>query len=351
MTCSSEMTEFEKFTCGLTTGDGVTEIGSGVIVQIDLEELLQHPSCLEKKVHSELSAHQPCYALITAHSNVYKADCKPETPEQSAVECLHERRVVVVKSDDPVGKYETIDGSCVSCRAVSCCGIDSMLRMPQPPHDPTQKPRERHLYHTLKSHGPGKCNIGYDFVVMFLKAEVVRQWFPEVSHRPPMLTHCSQLPNILQDKFEVHMCWRSARGSVERKNVEIKVRTGHPESQPQMRGLGNEISYFEAYQSLQYIQQEGEGAPGTQSHFGAPIVLRNTRTGTSHLIGINSGEGVTTFHGIFKLLKGNIFISYLPVYLCVVINSLNDSHLASPLNMTTPLWQFAHQMSCSYHNT
>ena len=307
------MAEFEKFTCSLTTGDGVTEIGSGVIVQIDLEELLQKPSCLEKKVHGELSAHQPCYALITAHSNVYKADCKPETPEQSAVECLRERRVVVVKlSDDPVGKreYETIDDSCVSCRAVSCCGIDSMLRMPQPSHDPTQGPRERHLHHTLKSHGPGKCNIGYDFVVVFLKAEVVHQWFPEESCRPPILTHCSQLPNILQDKFEVHMCWRSAKGSVERKNVELKIRTGHPESQPPTRGLGNEISYFEVYQSLQYIQQEGDGAPGIQSHFGAPIVLRNTRTGTSHLIGINTGEGVTTFYGIWKLLKGKIVVLY-----------------------------------------
>ena len=315
------MAEFEKFTCSLTTGDGVTEIGSGVIVQIDLEELLQPPSCLEKKVHGELSAHpsQPCYALITAHSNVYKADCKPETPETpetpepSAVECLRERRVVVVKlSDDPVGKreYETIDDSCVSCRAVSCCGIDSMLRMPQPSHDPTQRPREKHLHHTLKSHGPSKCNIGYDFVVVFLKAEVLRQWFPEESHRPPILTHCSQLPNILQDKFEVHMCWRSAKGSVERKNVEIKIRTGHPESQPPTGGLGNEISYFEAYQSLQYIQQEGDGAPGNQSHFGAPIVLRNTRTGTSHLIGINTGEGVTTFYGIWKLLKGKIVVLY-----------------------------------------
>ena len=304
------MAEFEKFTCSLTTGEGA-EIGSGVIVQIDLKELLQQPSCLEKKVHGELSAQQLCYALITAHSNVYE-DCGPETPELSVVKCLHSnRKVLIAMSDDP----KTVDENCVSCRAVSCCGIDSMLRMPQPSHDPTQGPRERHLHHTLKSHGPGKCNIGYDFVVMFLKAEVVRQWFPEESHRPPILTHCSQLPNILQDKFEVHMCWRSARGSVERKNVEIKVRTGHPESQPQMHGLGNDISDFEADQSLQYIQQEGEGAPGIQSHFGAPIVLCNTRTGTSHLIGINTGEGVTTFYGIFKLLKGKCFISYLPVYL------------------------------------
>ena len=172
------MTEFEPFICSLTTGD---EIGSGVIVQIDLEELLQQPSCLEKKVHGELSAHQPCYALITAHSNVYRADCNPETPEQSAVECLREQRVLVVTH-----QYETIaiDDSCISCRAVSCCGIDSMLRMPQPSHDPTQRPRERPLHHTLKSHGPSKCNIGYDFVVMFLKAEVVRQWFPEEFYRP-----------------------------------------------------------------------------------------------------------------------------------------------------------------------
>ena len=301
-----EMAEFEKFTCSLTT-DGGVEIGSGIIVQIDLEELLQTPSCLEKKVHGELSAQQLCYALITAHSNVYK-DCGTE---QSVVKCRGNRKVLIVKSDDP----KTIDDSCVSCRAVSCCGIDSMLRMPQPSHDRTQRPRERHLHHTLKSHGPSKCNIGYDFVVVFLKAEVVHQWFPEESHRPPILTHCSQLPNILQDKSEVHMCWRSARGSVERKKVGIKIPTGHPESQPQMRGLGNEISYFEEYQSLQYIQQEGEGAPGTQSHFGAPIVLRNKRTGTSHLIGINTGEGVTTFYGIFKLLKGKCFISYLPVYL------------------------------------
>ena len=97
---------------------------------------------------------------------------------------------------------------------------------------------------------------------------------------------------------------------MERMNVGIKTRTGHPESQLPTRGLDDEISYFEAYQSLQYTQQEGERAPGIQSHFGAPIVLRNTRAGTSHLIGINTGEGVTTFYGIFKLLKGKIVVLY-----------------------------------------
>ena len=300
---SEKMAEFEKFTCSLTTCEGA-EIGSGVIVQIDLEELLQHPSCLEKKVHGELSAQQLCYALITAHSNVYE-DCGSEAPELSVVKCLHSnRKVLIAMSDDP----KTVDENCVSCRAVSCCGIDSMLRMPQPSHDRTQGLRERPTHHTLKSHCDSRrCNIGSNFVVVFLKAEAVRRWFPEDSYHPPRLSlaQCSQLPNILRDKVEVYMYWRSDKeSSAKRQKVGINI--SHLKPQPKMRELSDEISYFEAYQSLQYIQQGGEGAPTIQNHVGAPIVLCHTRTGTSHLIGINTGEGVTTFYGIFKLLKGEL---------------------------------------------
>jgi len=211
------MNEIEKFTCSLTTGDGV-EIGSGVIVQIDLKELLQHPSCLEKKsVRNKLSAAQEkCYALITAHSNVYE-DGGPKTPELTVIECLTKRKVGLAISDGRNTRTLALDDSCFSCRAVSCCGLDSMLRMPQKPRDDYKEKVEeeekdkldksmqpRKLDYSLRSHGPKReCNIGYDFVVVFLKDELVHPWFQDRSlHTPELsLTQCSQIPSILQEEF------------------------------------------------------------------------------------------------------------------------------------------------------
>ena len=62
-----------------------------------------------------------------------------------------------------------------------------------------------------------------------------------------------------------------------------------------MRGqLRYEIKAFTAHQVLQYDRAD------SQSHIGAPIVLKG------HVIGINTGLGILTFYGITKLLKGVI---------------------------------------------
>ena len=75
---------------------------------------------------------------------------------------------------------------------------------------------------------------------------------------------------------------------MERKKVVI-IRTDHIESQPHMtRELGRKIRCFGEYQSLQY---EGEGAT---SHVGALVAC--THAGERHLIGINTGKGVTIFY-------------------------------------------------------
>ena len=76
------------------------------------------------------------------------------------------------------------------------------------------------------------------------------------------------------------------------KNVKISHKFEEERGQ-----LGYEIKTFTAHQVLQYDQAD------TQSHIGAPVVLQTTN-GKSHVIGITTGAGISTFYGIMKLLKG-----------------------------------------------
>ena len=113
--------QFASFTCSFKAEDG-EESGSGIIVQIgreDLKQLLQELSCLKKKVGDKLSAGEPCYALITAHSSVYASDA----PDIPAVERLAGRRIVV---GNPDNQFEIPIEKCV---AVSFAGRTALSIM------------------------------------------------------------------------------------------------------------------------------------------------------------------------------------------------------------------------------
>ena len=280
--------QFASFTCSFKAEDG-EESGSGIIVQIgreDLKQLLQEPSCLKKKVGDKLSAGEPCYALITAHSSVYA----PDAPDINipAVERLAGRRIVV---GNPDNQFEIPIEKCV---AVSCCGKDSIMRLTG----------EKNVF-TLMPHSR-KCHIGFDFLILFLSAEVVNKKKPPEFPDPPKLSlaQCQEFPTTSPRKATVYL-----RGG---ENVEVSLILNQPEPAPQIHRLRDEIRSFNAKRSIPYKQE-----PQT-SQIGAPVVICTERG--SYLFGINAGTEVTTLYSIFKLLKGNLLLHHA-IYLlllCIV---------------------------------
>ena len=269
---------YASFTCSFKAEDG-KEWGSGILVQIDpqdLEQLLQEPSCLKKKLGDKLSAEEPCYALITAYSSVYA----PDAPDAPAVQWLARRRIVVGNSDN---QFEMSIEECVQCRAVSCCGKDSIMRL-----------TEEETKFTLKPHS-GDCHVGFDFLILFLSADAVNKKKPTGYPHPPTLSlaQCRQFPTT--PPFKTIMYWRSG-GKVENADVSMKL----PETAPQIHGLHSEVESFIAKRSVSYQQKP------QISQVGAPIFIFTERG--SYLIGINTGEKVTTLHGIFELLQGKLVL-------------------------------------------
>ena len=268
--------QFASFTCSFKAEDGKELSGSGIIVQIgreDLEQLLQEPSCLKKKVGDKLSAGEPCYALITAHSSVYA----PDAPDIPAVERLAGRRIIVGNPDNqleiPIEK----------CVAVSCCGKDSIMRLTG----------EQNTF-TLMPHS-GKCHIGFDFLILFLSAEVVNKKKPAGFPDPPTLslTQYQEFPTTVAFETIPYMYLHS------RQKVEASLKW--PESVPQIPKLHNEVESFIAKRSIPFQQKP------QNSQIGAPIVC----TGGSYMIGINTGEEVTTLYGIFEILKGKLLLPHI----------------------------------------
>ena len=276
---SSDMDQQLKYyTCSFRKGNEGGESGSGVIVKIDrLDELLKENSCLSVKIGRELNLQTPCYALITAHSIIYA----PDAPDEQVADHVKQQQLKII-----FGKSIEIPlEGCIQCRAVSCCGRDSILRQ-----------TEDVLNFTLMPH-THECHIDLDFVILFLNKEFANK-LPKTPQPPSLnIMQCWDFPNIIQKLANLHclMYWRCEGGKVEKATVEnVKI----PHKFEEERGrLRDEIKTFTAHQVLQYDQAD------TQSHIGAPIVLQ-TANGKGYVVGINTGAGISTFYGITKLLKG-----------------------------------------------
>ena len=280
--------QLKYFTCSLQKGDKGEESGSGVIVKVEgLDELLKENSCLSVKIGRELNLQTPCYALITAHSIIYA----PDVPDEQVAERFKQQQLKIIFGKSAI---EIPLEGCIQCRAVSCCGRDSILRLTE------GLPKFTLMPHTHE------CHIKLDFIILFLNKEFANK-LPKTPQPPSLnIRQCWEFPNVIQKSANLHylMYWRCEGGKVENATVEnVKI---PPKLEDGMRSqLRDEIKTFTAHQVLQYDRAD------MLSHIGAPVVLQ-TANGKDHVIGINTGAGISTFYGITKLLKGinNIMIIY-----------------------------------------
>ena len=280
------MDQLKYFTCSLQKGDKGKESGSGVIVKIDgLDELLKENSCLSVKIGRESNLQTPCYALITAHSIIYAPDVPDEhIPDEQVADRVKQQQLKII-----FGKSIEIPlEGCIQCRAVSCCGRDSILRLTEDLPKFTLMPHK----HTHE------CHIKLDFIILFLNKEFANK-LPKTRQPPSLdIMQCWDFPNVTQKAANLHclMYWRCEGGKVKNATVEnVKI---PPKLEDGVRSqLRDEIKTFTAHQVLQYDRAD------TQSHIGAPIVLQ-TANGKGHMIGIKTEAGISTFYGITKLLKG-----------------------------------------------
>ena len=278
---SSDMDQQLKYyTCSFKKGNEGGESGSGVIVKIDgLDELLKENSCLSVKIGRKSNLQTPCYALITAHSIIYA----PDEPDKQVADRVKQQQLKII-----FGKSIEIPlEGCIQCRAVSCCGRDSILRQ-----------TEDLLWFTLMPH-THECHIKLDFIILFLNKEFANK-LPKTPQPPSLdIMQCWGFPDIIQKSANSHyfMYWRCEGGKVEKATVEnVKIPHKFEEERGQLR---DEIETFKAHQFLKYDWAD------TQTHIGAPIVLQ-TANGKGHMIGIKTEAGISTFYGITKLLKGMI---------------------------------------------
>ena len=284
---SSDMDQQLKYyTCSFRKGNEGGESGSGVIVKIEgLDELLKENSCLSVKIGRESNLQTPCYALITAHSIIYAPDVPDEhIPDEQVADRVKQQQLKIIFGKSAI---EIPLEDCIQCRAVSCCGRDSILRL-----------TEDLLRFTLMPHThTHECHIDLDFVILFLNKEFANK-LPKTPQPPSLdIMQCWDFPNVIQKSANSHyfMYWRCEGGKVEKATVE-NVKISHKFEDERGR-LRDEIKTFTAHQVLQYDRAD------TQSHIGVPVVLQ-TANGKDHVVGINTGAGISTFYGITKLLKG-----------------------------------------------
>ena len=280
------MDQLNFFTCSFRKGNEEEESGSGVIVKIDgLDELLKENSCLSVKIGRESNLQTPCYALITAHSTIYA----PDVPDEQVADRVKQQQIKIILGKSAI---EIPLEDCIQCRAVSCCGRDSILRLTKDLPKFTLMPHK----HTHE------CHIKLDFVILFLNKEFASKI--SKMPQPPSLDirKCWDFPDKIQKAANLHcfMYWRCGGGKVEKTRMEnVKI---PPKLEDSVRSqLRDEIKAFTAHQVLQYDRAD------TQSHIGAPIVLQ-TANGKGYVIGINTGAGISTFYGIMKLLKGRTIL-------------------------------------------
>ena len=265
------MDQLNFFTCSFRKGNEEDESGSGVIVKIEgLDELLKNNSCLNIKIDGESNLQTPCYALITAHSIIYA----PDAPDKQVADHVKQQQLKIIFGKSAI---EIPLEDCIQCRAVSCCGRDSILRQTE------DLPKFTLMPHTHE------CHIDLDFVILFLNKEFANK-LPKTPQPPSLdITQCWEFPDIIQKSANLHflMYWRCEGGKVKNATVEnVKI---PPKLEDGMRSqLRDEIKTFTAHQVLQYDRAD------TQSHIGAPIVLQ-TANGKNHVIGINTGAGISTF--------------------------------------------------------
>ena len=273
--------QLKYYTCSFKKGNEGGESGSGVIVKIDgLDELLKENSCLSVKIGRKSNLQTPCYALITAHSTIYA----PDEPDKQVADRIKQQQLQIILGKSAI---EIPLEGCIQCRAVSCCGRDSILRL-----------TEDVLQFTLMPH-THKCRIELDFVILFLNKEFANM-LPKTLQPPSIdIMQCWGFPNVIQKAANLHyfMYWRCEGGKVEKATVEnVKIPPKLEEERGQLR---YEIETFTAHQILKYDRAD------TQSHIGAPVVLQ-TANGKRHMIGIKTEAGISTFYGIMQLLKGMI---------------------------------------------
>ena len=281
---SSDMDQQLKYyTCSFRKGNEGGESGSGVIVKVEgLDELLKENSCLSVKIGRESNLQTPCYALITAHSTIYA----PDEPDKQVADRIKQQQLQIILGKSAI---EIPLEGCIQCRAVSCCGRDSILRL-----------TEDVLQFTLMPHKhTHECRIKLDFVILFLNKEFANK-LPKTPQPPSLdIMQCWDFPNVIQKAANLRyfMYWRCEGGKVEKATVEnVKIPPKLEEERGQLR---YEIKTFTAHQILQHDRAD------TQSHIGAPIVLQ-TANGKGHMIGIKTEAGISTFYGITQLLKGMI---------------------------------------------
>ena len=278
------MDQLNFFTCSFRKGNEEDESGSGVIVKIEgLDELLKKNSCLNIKIDGKSNLQTPCYALITAHSIIYT----PDVPDEQVADRVKQQQLKIIFGKSAI---EIPLEGCIQCRAVSCCGRDSILRQTE---DLTS--------FTLMPH-THECHIKLDFIILFLNKEFASKL--SKMPQPPSLNimQCWEFPDKIQKSTNLHcfMYWRCEGGKVEKTRMEnVKI---PPKLEDGVRGqLRDKIKTFTAHQVLQYDQAD------TQSHIGAPVVLQ-TANGKGYVVGINTGAGISTFYGITKLLKGRTIL-------------------------------------------
>ena len=202
--------QLKNYTCSFRKGNEGGESGSGVIVKVDgLDELLKPYSCLSKKIGRESNLQTPCYALITAHSIIYA----PDVPDEQVADRIKQQQLKIILGESAI---EILLEDCIQCRAVSCCGIDSILRL---------QTTKDYIEYTLMPHKhTHECHIKLDFVILFLNEKFANMLLPKMPQPPSLdIRQCWEFPDIIQKSanLDCFMYWRCEGGKVE--NATIKM--------------------------------------------------------------------------------------------------------------------------------
>ena len=290
MATGGEAVDYANIACNFTVGVPIAcKPRAGALFRIeqkDLKYLLEQPSCLKEKIGEDvkkLLEQKDCYVFVTTHSNVYEpmsATPNVGVSAPTAKEPLIGGKIFFGRSEMPIEE--------VLLCAVSCCGRNSIMKI-----------SSSDTFFTLKSHG-SKCHIGYNFVVGFLEASVVKSKIESSkieSEFPPTLSLAQcKLPVISSGvQYTAHLNWCCGE-QLNKQEVAIEW--------PQLRveeeaDLDNEIWSFIAKRSIAF-------PAGQAAQAGAPVVLWLARAGRAHTypLGINVGGEIITFDSIFELLKG-----------------------------------------------
>ena len=302
----------EQYVCAISSKAG-RNCGSGIVFQFEEEfwcKLLQEPSCLLKKYGRgafESAAAECCYVLLTAHSNIYNREKEKEMPVKKYIDdgdfsLAFGRLGAKLRLRDCVAIAG--DGRCI---AVTCCGADSILVL--------CRYEDLRLSFTLKSHNtPENCSINSNFLLLFLRAEVVKEHLSDCN--PPALG----LGGPFAAGTSAEVLWRNESSVVQKKSLVL--------SPTHSRDLES-MSLQKKVKQLCQLQTVGtatetENAP---CYVGAPVLQCVPDGGSTRIIGFYSGEKkITTAYGMFSLLKGIVLHSCNRFFFCCQKTLLISMH-------------------------